>query len=336
MALLYLLISFTVGIVVLELYLIILTAIIADTLIPSGAEFRRLDFLWFRLERNLYAEGDKQGRLAVKRIKFVFAPHLLLDHSKVSRKRFRAMDLVTTITGILLAITVMILSFLKWRSLSDGCYRSVIYGVCAGSFGFGIMLIAALIKAYAKKNAFRDFVAEKIYERHQKGSYREVELPPLTDLTHLDPSEPDKLLYLDMRYRKCSFENDLSGMAMCAMELELLNEAKLLQINRFSRNSNLMDYYAFRQKDPVKAREYYEKSKNEIEDDRDCNGRRKLAYFSYFVLKDPEKAKECIEQGFAALTVEDPMFTEEEKNYERQMLTYLKDLIDQETAEKTL
>ena len=53
------------------------------------------------------------------------------------------------------------------------------------------------------------------------------------------------------------------------------------------------------------------------------------------IREDIEKAEKCIEQGFEALTVEDPLFGEEERNYERQMLTYLKDLIEKETAEIT-
>ena len=336
MALLYLLISFCVGVLILELCLIVLSAITADTMIPSGAEFRRWDILWFRLERDLYAQGDKQGKIRLKTCKFVFAPHLILDLSKVSKKRIRVMDLVTTGVSLLLSVTMMVLSFLKWRSLSDGCFRSVIWGICAGFFGFSIMLIVAVIKAHTQKNTFRAFLMEKLREKQQNGSFDGVDLPPLSDVMHLNPSEPEKLMYLDMRYRKCSFENDLFGIATCAQEMELLNDMKLVSSNRFSKNSTLMDYYTFRQKDPVRAREFYEKSKKEIEDDMDCNGRRKLAYFSFFVLKDLEKAQTCIKQGFSALPVDDPLFSEEERNYERQMLTYLKGLIEQETAEKTL
>ena len=336
MVLLGLLISFCVGIMILELCLIVSSVLIADIMIPAGAEFRRWDILWFRVERNLYAEGNKQGKLRVKTIKFVFAPSLLLDLSKVEKKRLKVLDIVISGISFILAVTMMILSFLKWRSLSDGCFRSVVWGVCAGFFGYSLMLVVAVIKAYATKNTFRAFLVEKMREKQQKGTFDGVDIPPLSEVLHLNPSEPEKLMYLDIRYRKCSFENDLFGISTCALEMETLNDMKLTSSTRFSKNSTLMDYYAFRQKDPVKAREYYEKSKNEIEDDRDCNGRRKLAYFSYFVLKDPEKAKECIEQGFSALTVEDPMFTEEERHYERQMLTYLKDLIEQETAEHTL
>ena len=333
--LLAILVSFCVGIVILEVCFIIMQVFLADALIPSGAQFRRWDILWFRLERDLYAKGDKQGRLRLKTAKFVFAPHLFLDLSKVSKKRLKIMDLVSTGISFILASIMLLLSFMKWRSLSDGFFRSVVWGVCAGFFGFSVMLIFMVVKANIVKNTFHAFLQEKLLDREHTGSYQGIDLPPLSEVMYMNPTEPEKLMYLDMRYRKCSFENDLFGISTCALEMGLLNDMKLAPSGRFSKNSNLMDYYAFRQKDPVKAREYYEKSEKEIEEDMDCNGRRKLAYFSYFVLKDIEKAEKCIEQGFEALTVEDPLFGEEERNYERQMLTYLKDLIEKETAEIT-
>ena len=329
-------IRFFTGVAVFEICLIVQNVLLADTLIPAGAEFRRWDFLCFRWERDLYAKGDKQGCLRFKINKFVFAPHLILDLTNLSKKTIKITDIINVAANLLLAGVCLVLSIMSWIDLSEGALRNVVFGAVSGFAVYILIFIMAIVRTVGKKNTFQKFFAEKLQERHQNQSIRGVELPPLSELVHLNPTEPQKMIYLDTRYRKCSFENDLAGMAVCVQEMELLNDVMLLPSNRFSRDSDLMDYYAFRLKDPVKAREYYEKSQKEIEDDRDCNGRRKLAYFSYFVLKDVEKAKACIADGFAALSIEDPLFTEEEKKYEEQMLTYLKGLIEQETAEKSL
>ena len=95
----------------------------------------------------------------------------------------------------------------------------------------------------------------------------------------------------------------------------------------FHRDSALMMHYSYWEPDPNRAKVHYESSKGMIDNDKDSNGRRRLAYYSLFVLGDTDLAQRYLEEAISALGSSDPRVTECEKNLERKILEKLNDAL---------
>ena len=330
--LLQILLGMWVALMSVGLVLLISDLIVIAFSVPEGATFRRLTYLGFSVEKDLYAEDPaKRGKLRIKKFKFAPFPDLLIDCYWPEEKNKKVGRKVNTVTFIVLAAIVALLTYAV-IAIPNNFARAVFIGMLTtfGFFFIAIPLSKPLSKG--KKNEFATFLEKKIREIRDGGSIENVDLPPLHELPVQTEVDFYKWRYLRLRHLKAEMTNDLNGIAENIYMIERLTDTKLPILARVSRNACLMDYYAYRQKDYTKATEYYNSVKEQIEKDMDCNGRRTLGYYSYFVLGDKEKARKCVEQGLSALTVEDPMRMPIETEYEEKMLLYLKRLLDEDQA----
>ena len=63
----------------------------------------------------------------------------------------------------------------------------------------------------------------------------------------------------------------------------------------------------------------------ELEKDKDSNGRRRLAYYAYYIEGDREKAKKYLAEGIKALDARETVMLDVEHDLEEKMLRYLEE-----------
>ncbi len=300
-------------------------------LVSLGAECRYFHYLTFQVEKEMYSEDpEKNGHYVLKKKKYTGIPNFLVLRGKLSFDEMMKKD--SFISLLILPFALALTALMIYLAVIAGNFylRMFLIGVSCGCILYLLLHLKTLIDVRSGAKTLRKYTVKKTREILQT-RLEEVELPPLSDLPFEKATDTEKLMYLNLRYVKAQIKNDLPVLAECAHEIENLNSNTLLLNYRFYRNAILMDYYSFRERNALKATEFYEASKEEIEKDMDCNGRRKLAYYKYYVLHDVPGAKACVEKGIEALKVIDPSRTEAELKFEENMLLYLKGVIENET-----
>ena len=318
---------FSIGLAVLVVNLIMMAFAI-----PAGAVFGRITYLGFVIEKDLYAEDPaKRGKLTIQRYKFSLVPDVLIDCYWPEEKGKVVNRKVNAVT---IAVFAAIVALLIWGVIAcpNNYIRAAFIGLLIVFGGMFLGMLFLIPLSGKKKNDFLSYLSMKIREIRDGGSIENVDLPPLHELPVQTGVEFYKWRYLRLRHLKAELANDLSGIAENIAMIERLNDKKMPVMGKVARNAILMDYYSFRQKDVTRATGYYNQVKDLIENDMDFNGRRTLGYYSYFVLRDKEKARKCVEQGLSALAVEDPMYMKIEREYEEKMLLYLKRVLEEDQA----
>ena len=317
--------------IAISLLLFITTLIVVLYLVSKGAELRFFHYLSFQVEKELYSEDPKKnGHYVIKKQKYSGIPNFLVLRGKLSHEEMEKKD--SFISLLIFPFALALTALMIYLTIIAGNFylRMFLLGASVGCILYLLLHIKSVIDARSGVKTLRGYTVKKTREILQTG-LEEVDLPPLSELPFEKATDTEKLLYLNLRYVKAQIMNDLPVLAECAHEIEALNASKLLMNYRHGRNAILMDYYSFRERNALKATEFYEASKDAIENDMDCNGRRKLAYYKYYILHDVPGAKACVEQGIEALKVIDSARSEMENKFEENMLLYLKGVIENET-----
>ena len=139
----------------------------------------------------------------------------------------------------------------------------------------------------------------------------------------------EKIEYAIRYYQLAEIKNELTAMSLCATSMERLITPGLKPDLRCRLDSELFSYYSFRCKDPQKAMKHYQGSRKEIDSAMDPSGRRKLAYYSLYILSDKEAARSFMEQGLRGLSVSDPRVFPTITENEERMLSYLRSVLEE-------
>lgn len=317
--------------ITISVLLFISSAISILYLVSHGAECRYFHYLIFKIEKILYSDDPKKnGHYAIRKVKYTGIPNFLVLHGKLTQEEFTKKDSFAGILMIPFSLTLLILMVYLTIRAENYYLRMFLFGVSVGFCLYCLLHIKSAIESKSGAKTLRGYTVKKAQEFMQVGP-ESVELPPLSELPYEKALDTEKFMYLNLRHVKAQILNDLPVLAECAHQMEELDSNKLLKNFKAAKDAILMDYYSFREKNALKATEFYEASKDNIEEDMDCNGRRKLAYYKYYVQHDTEGARVCVEQGIKALKVDDPARTEMEKKFEENMLLYLKGVIENET-----
>ena len=128
----------------------------------------------------------------------------------------------------------------------------------------------------------------------------------------------EKIDYAVRYYQLAEIKNELTAMSLCASSMERLISPGLKPDLRSRLDSELFSFYSFRCKDPQK-----------IDSAMDPSGRRKLAYYSLYILSDKEAARSFTEQGIRGLSVSDPRIFPTITENEEKMLSYIKSILEE-------
>ena len=302
------------------------------------------DYVYFRLKgmtclsvsgifirwEKLYTTSHPQGKMVFSvssRLNQVYPTIVMYKRPERERKVdlfYFSFCLVSSIGLIILAVAFEI--FLYERV---GPYVARL----AGGFCFGgaSVFLSVFLRQYRSQVSLKP-IREKadmmLRLLANAASPDELLLEPFDIVNYTHGSLDDKVNYLIVYYETAEIKNDLAAMATCVNEMIKINGLGLTDTGHFFMDSVLYSYYSFRQKDPELARKYYQHSKKRIDSHRGLTGRRKLAYYAFYIEGNKEYAKTYAQEGLASLTLEVPSVFPLEREFEEKMLKYLLSQID--------
>jgi hypothetical protein len=295
----------------------------------KGYTFLAFVFYFAKWYRDYYDEANP-GKLKVtasSRIQQVHPQIAMFSHSYPPEKERRHIK-VYSVIYLVLGVCCLALNYglIPWNR--DAFYTSILQGLIGGGFCLFVSM-----GYYGLKNTAR--VSNLAGRTRDLGDLLRNEekllsspMPAFDYLEYGKAPVMQRVPYLCTYYLCAEIKNDLPALAQAANAFSKLNTATLTDAGHFSVDTTMFGYYSFREKNPSMATRHYSHSMKNIDADMDCNGRRKLAYYAFYILEDKDLARTYLEQGLRALKVVDPRITPAHLHFEERMLNYLKSQLE--------
>ncbi len=286
--------------------------------------------LFIRWDRDYY-DKENPGKMKFSRTRLNQIYPTVLMYKKGADEEVRK-STFHTVLAVVLAVTFAVLTLMNGYGAFDSMKQEVrgfLGGLCAGAFGFFFSISYYNIKRHKKPEGLEARIWELSMSMQQAKTEEDLVAQPFDHAMFGSAALGSKIRYLCSFYRVAEMRNDLAAMSECIDEMTRLKTVGLTDMGHFYLDTVLFSYYSFRHKVPVLATQFYQHSKRNIDADTDANGRRKLAYYAFYVLNDKEAAKKYVEEGLSALSVDDPRQLEIFLKFEEKMLLYLKSQLQQ-------
>ena len=204
-------------------------------------------------------------------------------------------------------------------------------------FFFGIACVAVMMlfllifskMRYNKAHAYLLDLSERFLAADEHTTFP---LLSWSQFLELEPLITEKLSYAMMCFIVAEQENNLMAMKEIVRNIDEINYQTLPPFLKFRMDAIYLMFYSYREIDPEKATKHYTRSKDSFDKDPDSNGRRRMAYYAYYILHDEVAAAKYVEQGIKGLEKHDPLRSRYENELERKMLFYLKSQLEGENA----
>jgi len=286
--------------------------------------------LFIRWDRDYY-DKENPGKMKFSRTRLNQIYPTVLMYKKGADEEVRK-STFHTVLAVVLAVTFAVLTLMNGYGAFDSMKQEVrgfLGGLCAGAFGFFFSISYYNIKRHKKPEGLEARIWELSMSMQQAKTEEDLVAQPFDHAMFGSAALGSKIRYLCSFYRVAEMRNDLAAMSECIDEMTRLKTVGLTDMGHFYLDTVLFSYYSFRHKVPILATQFYQHSKRNIDADTDANGRRKLAYYAFYVLNDKEAAKKYVEEGLSALSVDDPRQLEIFLKFEEKMLLYLKSQLQQ-------
>ena len=295
----------------------------------KGYRFFGLTHLFLLWKKDLYSETDPGGiRFSTCRISHL-TPHVDMFRADATEEDLNNHNMVLFFIWFLCGMATGIPA----RVFFQGDFRTVanfVHGILTGlTFVFLFGILSVNFGRWSKSTPLSGKTRSIRLLLQNKNLLLETPMPEFAVGEFGKANILEKIEYAVRYYQLAEIKNELTAMSLCATSMERLISPGLKPDLRSQLDSELFSYYSFRCKDPEKAMKHYRGSRKEIDSAMDPSGRRKLAYFSLYILSDKEAARSFTEQGLRGLSVSDPRvfptITENEEN----MLTYLRSVLEE-------
>ncbi len=285
----------------------------------------------FRLFTKLGKKRTAEEKITWHRDKFTIIPIVELGHdydslSEGEKGRITAISLV--IFGLIIGIYTFLICFFMWgdqRFLQRVLLLSALYV----SVAYVAYLIRRIINEIRLKNGLGSFCREKIKELKDGAAIEQIDLK-VSDAVRKKASRFDKCLYLDLCGMKALWNKDFDSLNSIVREQDR-NLRKRGPNSDFVYENMLMGgyylilfYSTYVNPNYNNAVRIYNFIRPALEADMDPNGRRVLAYYQFYIMKQPEVAAITLNQAIEAIqTVDRTRFTNAEYNIEKRLIEEL-------------
>jgi len=269
--------------------------------------------------------SEKPAPFVIKRSKFrIFANMLFVKKNATQKQYSRIRFFFRVANTLFFGAAVAQLYYMRRERFFHGYFQYFVEGVI---ISLACMVLAEWIAPLMKKRSTE--MIRKISEQIRSASPdTHIDFPTWPEFVALSPSNMDTVSYACLGYLIGEQENNYEMIHEMADHLMKVNYTALPSFLKKRVDGKLMSFFSFRFKDPEQADFYYHRSRWDIYNDQDCNGRRRLAYYTYYVLGDVNEARDLVRQGLQATKVPDPLRTDYENALETKMLLYLKSQLD--------
>lgn len=286
--------------------------------------------LFIRWDRDYY-DKERPGKMKFSRTRLnQIYPTAFLYKKGVdaSKEKSTFHTVLAIVLAVIFGVLSLLLGVIRTDSLSSEV-SALLGGMCAGGFGLFFSISYYKLKRVQTPTGLDAQTWQLMMSIHQAKTEEDLAVLPFDHVLYGSAALGSKLKYLCTFYRVAEMRNDLAAMSECIDEMTRLKAVGLTDMGHFYLDNVLFSYYSFRHKVPELANQFYQHSKRNIDADTDSNGRRKLAYYAYYILNDKEAARRFVEEGLAGLTVDDPRQYEIFLKFEEKMLLYLKSQLEQ-------
>ena len=296
----------------------------------KGYTCLRVAGLFIRWDKDYY-DPVRPGKM-----KFTFSSRLNQLHPTImmykrpekgeQRKNMVLLGIDISLTALFMVL-LLSFEFVPFDGLSRNV-ANLLGGLCAGGFTLFFTISNLNYKASETPTGLRARTKELMESLLFAEKVEDIAIQPFDQVSYVNANLNDKLSYLVIFYRVSEIRNDLSAMAECVKVMTELKTLSLTDSGHFYLDAALFSHYSFRQKDPALASQYFSHSRKNIEADKDANGRRRLAYYCFYILGDREAARRYAVEGLNTLSVDDPRVYKMMRVFEEQMLRYLLSQLD--------
>ncbi|MBR3033135.1 MAG: hypothetical protein IKH92_08970 [Clostridiales bacterium] len=285
--------------------------------------------IFIRWQRDYY-DPDEPGKMKfrVTRMNQTYPTILMIKKPADKRKKPTCLKLVIFILLAVVFIALSIINEVCWYDAAGKYLGGFITGVFIGGAVLFLQMIIFEVRNLKDPTGLRAKILAIRDSLMTAETAADIVAEPFDFVSYANASLSDKVNYLHVFFFSAEIRNDLTAMSVCISEITKLNTIGLTDTGHFALDGILFEYYSFRHKIPELATRYYQHSKKNIDNDTDFNGRRRLAYYSFYILGDREAARRYMDEGFAALSVDDPRHLKISRVYEEKMLRYLKSQLD--------
>ena len=295
----------------------------------KGYSFFGLTHLFLLWKKDLYSETDPGGiRFSTCRISHL-TPHVDMFRADATEEDLNNHNMVLFFIWFLCGMATGIPA----RVFFQGDFRTVanfVHGILTGlTFVFLFGILSVNFGRRSKSTPLSGKTRSIRLLLQNKNLLLETPMPEFAVGEFGKANILEKIDYAVRYYQLAEIKNELTAMSLCANSMERLITPGLKPDLRSRLDSELFSYYSFRCKDPEKAMKHYRGSRKEIDSAMDPSGRRKLAYFSLYILSDKEAARSFTEQGIRGLSVSDPRIFPTITENEEKMLSYIKSILEE-------
>lgn len=253
--------------------------------------------------------------------------YIAMTKENVSDKTDIIHSIITKLVETLVDVMIFCL-FFNWSKIYFDIWEDDIYsfvmGLAIGIVLFCIVDWVLLLKLLINKDNHLFYVVKKI-GRDLKNGYpiEYIDMPQLESMPH-KRTPLDENYYQSMRFMQKLYMGNYGELMPIVnwYENHLIMDVQKYQIPSYG---NVVFYYSYISQNPDKARVYYDRAREELENDVDANGRRILAYYQLYILKNPAKAREFAQAGLNVLNV--GCLSQIERNLEEKLLNNLLEII---------
>ncbi len=285
----------------------------------------------FRLFNKMGTRHTADEKMNWHRDRFTMVPLLMLGHdfdsfSEAEMKRVTGISI--TIFGLFSAIYSFLILFFMWgdqRLICRTLRLSAVYVIAS----FITILIKTLASEIGSKNSLALFCRTKIRELRAGASFDQLDVR-VSDQVRKKSNRNSRCLYLDICGMKALWTKDFNSLNSIVREQDQ-NLRKKGPSTDFVYDTMLMGgyymilfYSTYVNQNYNNAVKIYNFIRPALEADMDPNGRRVLAYYQFYIMKQPDLAAITLNQAVTA--VQDynrSLFTDAEINLEKRLIEEL-------------
>lgn len=285
----------------------------------------------FRLFSRTGIRHTEDEKFKWYRDKFTIVPRVQLSHDfeSLSEGEMSFINILSMIIyGLVNAVYIILIAYFMWGD-QRFLQRVLLYSALYVGIVFILVLVRGIINEVGSKNSLGGFCREKIRQLRSGAAIEQIDLK-VSDKLRDKASKAEKCLYLDLCGMKALWNKDFDSLNSIVREMDRSlrrrgpNSDFVYDVMLLNGYYLILFYSTYVNPNYNNAVKIYNFIRPALETDMDPNGRRVLAYYQFYILKQPEVAAITLNQAIEALqTVNRARLTDAEYNLEKRLIEEL-------------
>ncbi len=249
------------------------------------------------------------------------------DELKDQEKRTNTFLLITNGLFLIVSIVVFVGCLIMRSNMSLAIPRGFILflGIAVLFMGCVRMIICVYSILHINSNTLSGYATRATNKYRAGVPLQLLDLKPEKELDFKNVKDLDRRLYFPLYFSYCDLCERFDDLADAVTEYEKIKRPDTeITVDKVTW-MYLTYYFSYHNIDPSKAQMYYRRAGKVLDTDKDANGMRVKGFYHLNIMKDLDKARECLKSAEASIdTFSIPVAREEE----RILIARLRDAIE--------